>query len=407
MRLNIEDQDFSSSKLKMAAALFEVRIVKPRAEHSVLGLLSNLWYCAINESKQEFTIKDLRRYTGIYHPQDLENIIFILTESEYIEQLSDGNFRLIGKEKDFVAKEKIDQQMEERRLQKKILAEQRKERNESPNVVKCAKKALSTEQPTDLRTVLPADLPTVLQYNTVHNNTVQNSTNSLKKPNIFIPSSEEIPSTASKGKNEKGSQILKEKYFELYEKKFGEKPIVWGMVENVQAKKILSSISLENCLNYLERFFSWNHKYVIDAGYPFSRGGNSFISKLGELQADILRPERRIASASAGAKLRIVEEEQKRKIENEKTKIKEMQKYRETQARLSFSRDEGRDNDLGALMSGMLMHYKLRSGIDHLREAFEKLYPGEEFNHESLRGRFPLSEVERWMSSGSPALQSA
>jgi hypothetical protein len=114
----------------------------------------------------------------------------------------------------------------------------------------------------------------------------------LKKtePKVLKAKERNLPSR--KAQAVKPSQLVKEKYFELYRFVYGEYPIVWGLRENTQAKRLCESTSMDNIFKYLELFFSWKNSDVVKNGHSFCVGYNSFVVKLNELQAEINNPNR-------------------------------------------------------------------------------------------------------------------
>lgn len=335
MRLNIEDEDFGSYKIRMASAMFDESGVSVSSEHTVLGLLSRMWYHAINDMKREITTKDLSRYLLIPGKVQIAQIRDIFVDCGYLEKISEDLFVVTGKEKDYVQKGSCNSRTLKAREAKKI-----------PNSVD------STVE--DEKVSVDSTVHNTV-HNTVHStvdNTVDNSVDSTvklsdssvdkipfihsyihtehtehtsiqspeknEKPEI-IPSP---PAQVEKNKipklvDEKPTQILKNKYFDLYAFHYGVPPSIWGMKENTHAKRLLSSISLERAIELLEFFFNWNNKEAIDGGHSFCTGYRCFMLKLDELQADILKPERRISSAVSSLKMKNMAKEKKIAMDNQ------------------------------------------------------------------------------------------
>lgn len=293
MRINVEDEDLASNKLKMAAQLIAFNEMRINHEHLALGLLVSLWHGAINEKKIEITDKDISRYTHTYNKKECESVIKILSESGYISETEDGMYSIVGKEKDYEAKKFYE---EKARIMRDV-------RNQK--MLKSMEKLKKDQQQTNVDESLTVSLTQMITESitesiTVNSNhkissakqckAVQSNTN---KKQIHKTNTTQI-SSSLESVIKKPTETLKEKYFELYEKKYGKKPIIWGAAENTNAKQLLTSIPVNDGIQMLEYFFAWQNPKIIAGGHSFSKGYASFIFTLSELQADILKPERRI-----------------------------------------------------------------------------------------------------------------
>lgn len=314
MRINVEDEDLASNKLKMAAQLISFNEMRINHEHLALGLLVSLWHGAINEKKTKVTDKDISRYTHVYNKKECESVINILIESGYISKTDDGLYSIIGKEKDYEAKKFYEEKariMRDIRSKKGLeslekLKKEQKETNVDDSLTVSITQSI-TERLTESITVNSNHkISNAKQCSAMQINT--------NKKQIHKTNTTQI-SSSLESVIKKPTESLKEKYFELYEKKYGTKPILWGALENTQAKQLLTSISINQAIEMLEYFFAWQNSKIISGGHSFSKGYASFIFTIAELQADILKPERRIDAAKLNSNQKL-SYEQKLKLEN-------------------------------------------------------------------------------------------
>ncbi len=105
-----------------------------------------------------------------------------------------------------------------------------------------------------------------------------------KKPKV-APESPSAPPGA-------GSEI-RAAWFDAYQSNFGKKYSGWGAREAGQVTNLLKSWNAERIKELIPLFFRWRHQRVIDAGWPFGTGCDSFVMRIRELHEDTQNPERR------------------------------------------------------------------------------------------------------------------
>lgn len=351
MRLNIEDEDMNSSKLKMAAALFDERVVKPKSEHTVLGMLGNLWYFAINSRKKELTIKEISQYIGIYSAHDLKEIIGILVECNYLEKSKDDLFLVLGKDKDYEIKEyyleksRVANEVKKERAKQKLLKisshlktpKSTKKPPKEPPVVPEEEPAVD---PLVLPQMKPSEAPAMRPH---YISSYISSSSYIKDPDLQTQVSEssstekvstpEIINAAAQRQPAKPSAPfqIKLKFCDEYRKKTGEE-YAWDEGKDFpNAKRLLNleNVNLEKVLNCVEKFFIWPNQQVIDAGYVFSDGFNSFYCRFKELLADLAYPERRVLAKASKIAFKQLEEKVKDEahFENVMRKMEEQDAY--------------------------------------------------------------------------------
>lgn len=89
-------------------------------------------------------------------------------------------------------------------------------------------------------------------------------------------------------------------WFEHYEKRYSQKS-KWGKRSGNQLKQLLDEYTPDELCELIPYFFAWKRAEVINAGHSFGKGYACFVSKLDELRADIVDPERRQEAGVAKA----------------------------------------------------------------------------------------------------------
>lgn len=124
---------------------------------------------------------------------------------------------------------------------------------------------------------------------------------------------------------------IKMKFCEEYKRKIGT-DYAWDDgkdFKNAQRLLALKNVDLQKVLNCVEKFFIWPNSQVIDAGYVFSDGVNSFYLRFKELLADIACPERRVHAKASKIAFKELEEKVKNDAhyENVMRKMEEQDAY--------------------------------------------------------------------------------
>lgn len=364
MRVNIEDEDFGSYKLRMAAGMFdEEKLVVP-TENAVMGLVSKMWYHAVNELKREITVKDLSRYLLIFNKELITKILVIFVECEYLAKVDDDLYQVIGKEKDYLIKEGGKQSTAKARQAKKekISDDGTADSSVHSSVDSTVHRAAdrSVDRSVDSVADNSADrIPFIHSLHSEHSLqiTQSNSTQSPSAPlapaarssseefrevedfykdlqsklnlpedGTPLPVIEPAPCVASEVKgiswikpgettptkvDKSNYQSFVHDYYQaLWKKRMkSDKWPGFSGRDFALCKEIMKQLTfdIERFCRLMDLYFSWQLPEVIEAGFPFSKGYASFHHKLTELMADEANPARRAEAVIAKGNMKLNE----------------------------------------------------------------------------------------------------
>lgn len=289
MRLNFEDAELGSYKIRKLATTIKKMSIPQDTECQAIGYLVRIWHNAINDQKQEISIEDIDNYLMIFDLEKTQQIVDALVEAEYLNPTDEKKFFIVGKEKDFAARE-IFQKNAQRLNKYKKSSSKKQEKSKTCD----AKKDLTSpvRESYESRTRVERDsheshtslgCNTIqIQYNT---NTIQN-TNTIAEESEITDSKEIIPA-------KKDSQVIKENYFNFYHEKYGFYPSKWGAAENAQAARLArdAEFGVERTCELLKMFIAWQDLVVVREKHPFTKGFGSFVYNLDKLRAEISHPE--------------------------------------------------------------------------------------------------------------------
>lgn len=330
MRANVEDADLSSYKLRLATAYVRESGISIDTEHAVLGMMVRIWYHAVNEKKKKLSLADISKYLLIVKKDTTQTLVDCLVQAEYLIHLPDENlYEVVGKDKDFA--QKIENEESSRAANEAKKKKSPSSQSQS-NVDNGAKKRPSTvpsavppAEPLAVLSTEPSTVPhyislhnitdhsSSLQFSSLQNKTKENTKNTQKELELqLLPNPASPPSVIDcvadgKKKSSKSGQSKKDDEEKIYrirkcyeslwlKMKPGaeEKDLpLWDSPERAICRKLIVNPGVEQTIELLGYYMNWNNAAVIHTGRSFVRGNVSFWSKLTELKADIVNPERR------------------------------------------------------------------------------------------------------------------
>lgn len=312
MRVNVEDEELSSSNLRKMEFLIRNNheLVNPRK--LAIGYLVELWHQAINKQMDKIEESDLFDYLDILDEEVGKKMVAILIKSGFITKNEDNTYTILGKEKDFDFKKSCAEKGRKGGLKK---AENSKKTLTDANVAQPVK---NLANPSPARNnVAPANfsLPIALHSNADHSIALHYNTEKIRSENTSISpiaAEPQIISAPAPGivtvvpikKNKKvrpeaeqeRARKFSSAFFEQYAKAMrGAKP-PWGPKERTNVYDIISTYPIEDLINMIIVYFETRPFNSLRDGYPLVGYGSSFKSLAAQLYADVKNPGRRVLS---------------------------------------------------------------------------------------------------------------
>jgi hypothetical protein len=310
MRVNMEDEELSSSNLRTMEFLIRNNHELINHRKLAIGYLIELWHQSINKSTENVVESDIIKYLDIHDDEAGRKMITILVKSGYLSKNEDGTYTILGKDKDFSFRKSCAEKGRKGGLTK---AENREKSIKTENVAKL-EKTLVNPSPAR-KNVAPANfsLPIALHSNADHSITLQYNTEKIRSENTTVEPITVIPQIISapapgivavapikKKKHtrteaeQQRAMKFKEAFFEGYSGAMrGNKP-AWGPKEYTNVYEIISTYSLEDLFEMINVYFVTRPFNSLRDGYPLVGYGSSFKSLAAQLYADVKNPGRRV-----------------------------------------------------------------------------------------------------------------
>lgn len=314
MRVNIEEEELSGSRLRKMAHLLERDESLFDARRMAIGYLVDLWHQAVNSGKRQLTKSEIMDYLFIYDDKIGEKVVNLLETSGYLVKNDDENTYFVeGKEKDFIARESYvargraggEQKWKNKRSSSRIAGA----KQHASSRIAHAKLQPSTSlagASMDASNRLATGYPNQIRSDQI--NSDQCNTNI--DPDLFVTenglqkSTTEIGHQIPDGKpeivaiapvEESRSAAFRRQWFEMYAEAMNGATPPWGRRENAVVKELLSTYSLDDLKSMVSVYFRFKPSNCLTHGYPLVGHSSSFKWSAQQLYADIKNPSRRLS----------------------------------------------------------------------------------------------------------------